>query len=108
MLNISEIIFTTEALFDLSTSTIYNNELQRPAITESPDGGHGVYGWCSGYEIWQETAIHLEKESPLNCYLYPVCVIINVMFILRANMGAYKWRFLIISTVLSRMISRKP
>ena len=53
MLNISEIVACTEAMFDLFNTHFYNNELQRPAITVSPDGGHGAYGWCSVYEIWQ-------------------------------------------------------
>ena len=53
MLNISEIVAKTEAMFDLFNAHFYNNELQRPAITVSSDGGHGAYGWCSVYEIWQ-------------------------------------------------------
>ena len=53
MLNISEIVAKTEAMFDLFNAHFYNSELLRPAITVSPDGGHGAYGWCSVYEIWQ-------------------------------------------------------
>lgn len=53
MLNISEIVAKTEAMFDLFNAHFYNSELRRPAITVSPDGGHGAYGWCSVYEIWQ-------------------------------------------------------
>ena len=51
MLQISEIVAKTETMFDLFNNCFYNGELQRPAITVSPDGGHGAYGWCSVYEI---------------------------------------------------------
>lgn len=53
MINISEIVAKTEAMFDLFNEHFYQNELIRPAITVSPDGGRGAYGWCSVYEIWQ-------------------------------------------------------
>ena len=51
MLKISEIVKKTEDMFDLFNTHFYNNELIRPAITVSPDGGRGSYGWCSVYEI---------------------------------------------------------
>ena len=53
MLSVSEIVAKTEAMFDLFNHHFYNGELTRPAITVSPDGGSGAYGWCSVYEIWQ-------------------------------------------------------
>ena len=43
----------TEKIFDLFNHHFYNDEMARPAITVSPDGGHDAYGWCSVYEIWQ-------------------------------------------------------
>ncbi len=52
MLKISEIVKKTEDMFDLFNAHFYSNELTRPAITVSPDGGRGSYGWCSVYEIW--------------------------------------------------------
>ena len=52
MLKISEIVKKTEDMFDLFNAHFYSNELIRPAITVSPDGGRGSYGWCSVYEIW--------------------------------------------------------
>ena len=52
MLKISEIVKKTEDMFDLFNAHFYNNELIHPAITISPDGGRGSYGWCSVYEIW--------------------------------------------------------
>lgn len=53
MMSVSEIVAKTEAMFDLFNHHFYNDELTRPAITVSSDGGRGVYGWCSVYEIWQ-------------------------------------------------------
>lgn len=52
MLQISEIVKKTEEMFDLFNTHFYNGELTRPAITVSPDGGRGAYGWCSIHEIW--------------------------------------------------------
>ena len=52
MLKISEIVKKTENMFDLFNAHFYDNELARPAITVSPDGGRGAYGWCSVHEIW--------------------------------------------------------
>ena len=52
MLQISEIVKQTEDMFDLFNRHFYNGELARPAITVSPDGGRGAYGWCSINEIW--------------------------------------------------------
>ena len=52
MLQISEIVRKTEEMFDLFNKHFYEGELSRPAITVSPDGGRGAYGWCSINEIW--------------------------------------------------------
>jgi len=53
VLEISAIVKKAEALFDLFNEHFYNGELTRPAITLSPDGGRGAYGWCSVNEIWK-------------------------------------------------------
>ena len=45
MLQISEIVKKNEEMFDLFNQHFYNGELIRPAITVSPDGGHGAFGW---------------------------------------------------------------
>lgn len=52
MLKISEIVKKTEEMFDLFNQHFYNSELARPAITVSPDGGRGTYGWCTVQEVW--------------------------------------------------------
>ena len=59
MLNISEIVAKAEAMFDLFNAHFYAGEMARPAITVSPDGGRGAYGWCSVYEIWQSNGAAL-------------------------------------------------
>lgn len=45
MLKISEIVKKTREMFDLFNEHFYDNKLNRPAITVSPDGGSGAYGW---------------------------------------------------------------
>ena len=57
MLSISEIVAKAEAMFDLFNDHFYAGEMARPAITVSPDGGRGAYGWCSVYEIWQANGV---------------------------------------------------
>ena len=52
MLKISDIVKKTEEMFDLFNQHFYNGELNRPAITVSPDGGRGTYGWCTVQEVW--------------------------------------------------------
>ena len=52
MLQISEIVRQIEDMFDLFNDHFYNRELTSPAITVSPDGERGAYGWCSINEIW--------------------------------------------------------
>ena len=42
MFNISKIVKKSEEMFDLFNHHFYNNELTRPAITVSPDGGHNI------------------------------------------------------------------
>ena len=63
MLQISEIVKKTEEMFDLFNRHFYSEELTRPAITVFPDGGRGVYGWCSIHEIWNTNE---EKDREIN------------------------------------------
>ena len=43
MLQILEIVRKTEEMFDLLGEHFYDNELTRPAVTESLDGGPGHF-----------------------------------------------------------------
>ena len=63
MLQISEIVRKTEEMFDLFNEHFYEGELNRPAITVSPDGGRGAYGWCSINELWSASG---EKYREIN------------------------------------------
>lgn len=63
MLQISEIVKKTEEMFDLFNEHFYHDELTRPAITVSPDGGRGAYGWCSIQKIWNAEG---EKYREIN------------------------------------------
>ncbi|WP_443655539.1 hypothetical protein [Eshraghiella crossota] len=63
MLQISEIVRKTEEMFDLFNEHFYEGELNHPAITVSPDGGRGAYGWCSINEIWNASG---EKYREIN------------------------------------------
>ena len=63
MLQISEIVRKTEEMFDLFNEHFYEGELSRPAITVSPDGGRGAYGWSSINEIWNASG---EKYRGIN------------------------------------------
>ena len=63
MLQISEIVRKTEEMFNLFNEHFYEGELNRPAITVSPDGGRGAYGWCSINEIWNASG---EKYREIN------------------------------------------
>ena len=77
MLQISEIVKKTEEMFDQFNKYFYHGELTRPAITVSPDGGRGAYGWCSIHEIWNadneyicpccDTIIRATREVNVTC-----------------------------------------
>lgn len=80
MMNVSEIVARTESMFDLFNDHFYGGEMTRPAITVSPDGGRGAYGWCSIYEIWQDGS---EAYREINiCAEYidrPICEVAATM-----------------------------
>ena len=65
MLSVSEIVAKTEAMFDLFNHHFYNDELTRPAITVSPDGGRGAYGWYmkSGRLVVRRTGRSISAPS---------------------------------------------
>lgn len=53
MLQISKVVSKAEAMFHDFNQHFYGGELTTPAITISPDGGHGAYGWTSVHQIWR-------------------------------------------------------
>lgn len=72
ILQISAIVKKTEELFDLFNQHFYDGELARPAITVSPDGGRGSYGWCSVQEVWK-TEREMYREINSIKYVCPEC-----------------------------------
>lgn len=48
-----EAVKTLEELFDQFNEYLFNNEVERPIITISPDTTNGAYGWCTTQKIWK-------------------------------------------------------
>jgi len=95
MLQISKIVKKTEGMFDLFNQHFYDNELTRPSITVSPDGGRGAYGWCSIHEI-RNTENELYREINLCAeYLdHPITEIAATLL--------HEMRHLLICSMISR------
>lgn len=53
MLQISKVVSKAESMFHAANQHFYDGELTTPAITISPDGGRGAYGWTSVHQIWR-------------------------------------------------------
>ncbi len=76
MLQISEIVKKTEEMFDLFNEHFYDDELTRPAITVSPDGGRGAYGLEGHFADLRISVI----IRIFHCFLFPErisCHILN-------------------------------
>ena len=52
--SIKTIVSNLESLFSKFNEQFYNNELQTPVITVSPDTTKGAYGWCTGWRAWKD------------------------------------------------------
>lgn len=48
-----EAVKTLEELFDQFNEYLFNNEVEKPIITISPDTTGGAYGWCTTHKIWK-------------------------------------------------------
>lgn len=53
MKNYHEAVKTLEELFEEFNSYLFNNEVEKPVITISPDTTSGAYGWCTTQKIWK-------------------------------------------------------
>lgn len=51
--SLKPIIQKLESLFDFFNGKYFNNELERPIITVSPDTTIGAYGWCTSWKAWK-------------------------------------------------------
>lgn len=50
--SLKPVIEKLENLFSKFNEKFYNNELQTPIITVSPDTTKGAYGWCTAWKAW--------------------------------------------------------
>ena len=50
-----ETVKNLEELFDTFNAHLFNNELEKPVITVSPDSTSGAYGWCTTQKIWKSS-----------------------------------------------------
>lgn len=48
-----EAVKTLGELFDQFNEYLFNNEVEKPVITISPDTTSGAYGWCTTQKIWK-------------------------------------------------------
>lgn len=53
--SLKPVIEKLENLFSKFNEKFYNNELQTPIITVSPDTTKGAYGWCTAWKAWSNT-----------------------------------------------------
>lgn len=64
--SIKPIIENLESLFSKFNDYFYNNELQQPVITVSPENGKYTYGWCTCYKVWKEKTSETVKLIKTN------------------------------------------
>lgn len=55
MKNYYEAVKALEELFDQFNEYLFNNEVEKPIITISPDITGGAYGWCTTQKIWKSS-----------------------------------------------------
>ena len=48
--SLHEVIGKLESLFSTFNKHFFNNELEKPIITVSPDTTKGAYGWCTSWK----------------------------------------------------------
>lgn len=58
--SLKPVIEKLENLFSIFDKKFYNDELQTPVITVSPDTTSGAYGWCTAWKAWKKAG---EKDS---------------------------------------------
>lgn len=60
--SIQPIVEKIESLFSKFNHHFYNDELEKPIITVSPDTTKGAYGWCTGWKAWSTDANAEEQK----------------------------------------------
>ena len=54
--SLKPVIDELETLFSKFNARFFENKLERPVITVSPDHTRGAYGWCTSWKAWQNGA----------------------------------------------------
>jgi hypothetical protein len=62
------VIGKLEDLFSKFNQKFFNNELDKPVITVSPDITKGAYGWCTAWKAWKK-----DEESDDGYYEINLC-----------------------------------
>lgn len=52
--SLQQVIGKLEDLFSKFNEKFFNNELEKPVITCSPDTTKGAYGWCTAWRAWKK------------------------------------------------------
>ncbi len=61
--SLQSIIEKLENLFSKFNKQFFNDELQKPIITVSPDTTSGAYGWCTSWKAWKNKKSDDEKDG---------------------------------------------
>ena len=54
--SLTPVIGKLEKLFSMLNQQFFNDDLQTPIITVSPDTTKGAYGWCTSWRAWTDKA----------------------------------------------------
>lgn len=54
--SLKPVIAELETLFSKFNARFFENKLESPVITVSPDHTRGAYGWCTSWKAWQNGA----------------------------------------------------
>ena len=65
--SLKPVLAELETLFSKFNARFFENKLESPVITVSPDHTRGAYGWCTSWKAWQNGA----KEG--GCYEINLC-----------------------------------
>lgn len=52
--SLKPVIDELETLFSKFNARFFENKLERPVITVSPDHTRGAYGWCTSWKAWKD------------------------------------------------------
>lgn len=69
MQSLKPVIEKLESLFSKFNKTFYDNGLEKPVITVSPDTTKGAYGWCTSWKAWSNE----EQQEGEGYYEINIC-----------------------------------